>query len=277
MVGWWMIASCGLFGSSQPVDAYIDRITVYSNDLRRTAFLHVPPSGPLPVDRPLWVVLHGSTYDDPARGRAAAARWIDALNADALFAFPEASASADDEQPWHGPWGSHQYRDLVFLRDLIDNITASHAVDTKRVYLVGHREGASLAAWAQCADPRRYAGFAFVDGDPPRVVREQCAPTIRRPLITLHQDPAALEDAWRPWLLETHLCTAQPIATPTAEGPAESRGQGRRHDCWTVPAVEHWTLGPTTDCVPRDAPPCDWVGPEVVSAYFDSLRTGGTP
>lgn len=268
MVGWWWIVSCGLFGSSQPVDAYIDRMSVYSNEIGRTAFLHVPPATPLSQSRPLWIVLHGSTYDDPDKGRAAAARWIDALNGDAIFAFPESASGANAERPWHGPWGSHQYRDLVFLRDLIEAVADKHDVDTNRVYLVGHGEGASLASWAECADPRRYAGFALVDGDPPDEVRERCAPTIRRPVVTLHQDAERVEEEWYPWLLETHLCTEQPIEKPELMGPVESQGMGRRHDCWTIPTLEVWTLGPSTDCVPRDPPPCDWVGPTVIGAYF---------
>ncbi len=275
MFGWWWIASCGLFGSNQPVDAYIDRISITSNELTRTAFLHLPAGTPLSGSRPLWIVLHGSTYDDPDRGRAAAARWIDALNGDAIFVFPESIRRANPERPWHGPWGSYQYRDLVFLRDLVDDLTERHNVDPGRVYLVGHGEGASLAAWAQCADPRRYAGFAFVDGEPPEKVVERCEPTIRRPLITLHQDATRLDEPWREWLLETHLCTEQPIDEPVVEGPVVSRGRGRRHDCWTVPTLELWTLGPSTDCVPRDSPPCDWVGPEVISAYFARFRGEG--
>jgi len=276
MLGWWWVApvSCGLFGATLPVDAYIDRISVTSNEIRRTAFVHVPVGGPLGRSRPLWVVLHGSTYDDPARGRAAAARWIDALNDDALFAFPEASSSADPEHPWHGPWGSHQFRDLVFLRDLITEIAEQHDVDTKRVYLVGHGEGARLASWAQCADPRRYAGFALVNGVAPDVVRERCEPTIRRPVIALFEDPTRLEEPWHEWLLEGYHCTESPVETPEATGPVNSRGQGRHHDCWTVPHVEIWTLGPSSHCVPRDAPPCDWVGPQVVRAYFE--RFAGT-
>jgi len=271
MSGWWWMAlgSCGLFSSTEPVDAYIDRITVTSNEIGRTAFLHVPAGNPLGRPRPLWIVLHGSTYDDPARGRAAAARWIDALNGDALFVFPDSSSYNDPERPWHGPWGSHQYRDLVFLRDLIASVASRHDVDPKRVYLVGHGAGAALASWAQCADPRRYAGFALVDGIVPEGVRERCEPTIRRPVVTLHQDPKRLQQPWREWLLEEYDCTAEPIETPRAEGPVLSRGRGRRHDCWTVPSIEQWTLGPSTDCVPRDKPPCDWVGPQVVKGYFD--------
>ncbi|MEN0067957.1 MAG: PHB depolymerase family esterase [Myxococcota bacterium] len=269
MVGWWWISGCGLFGTTQPVDAYIDRISITSNELSRTAFLHVPPGNPL-TPRPLWVVLHGSTYDDPARGRAAAARWIDVLNRDAFFVFPESKTyAADPELPWDGPWGSHQYRDLVFLRDLIDTVSKDHAVDPRRVYLVGNGVAVGLTAWAQCVDPKRYAGFAFVDGVIPDVVRERCTPTIRRPVIALHEDPALADGEWRSWLLKGHQCTEEPIATPVAEGPDKSRGKGRQHDCWTVPSIELWTLGPSDHCLPRDKPPCDWVGPAVVGNYFD--------
>jgi len=270
LVGW--MASCGLFGADEPVDAYIDPISLTSNEHRRTAFLHLPPGGALAGSKPLWIVLHGSTYDDPAKGRAAAARWIDALNDEAIFVFPESGSWADAERPWHGPWGAYQWRDLVFLRDLIEQLAEDHGVDTRRVYLVGHGEGASLVAWAQCADPRRYAGFAMVDGAPPESVRAECTPTIRRPVITLHQDARRLDQPWHEWMLESHDCTEMPIETPTAEGPETSRGQGRRHDCWTVPWIESWTLGPSRDCLPRDEPPCDWVGPQVVEDYFARYR-----
>lgn len=276
MIAWTILTGCGLFGYSQPVDAYIDRITVWSNEVRRTAFLHVPPGNPL-EKRPLWIVLHGSTYDDPGKGRAAAARWIDALNQDAIFAFPDSTTRNEAETPWHGPWGSFQYRDLVFLRDLIAELDAGHPVDVGHVYLVGHGAGVMLASWAQCADPRRYAGFAFVDGAIPDEVREGCAPTIRRPVVALNQDEAQFDAPWAPWLLESHLCTEQAIATPIEEGPVNSRGRGRRHDCWTVPSVELWTLGPSTDCVPRDPPPCDWVGPRVIRDYFDRFRPETRP
>ncbi|PIE17726.1 MAG: hypothetical protein CSA66_05450 [Proteobacteria bacterium] len=79
--------------------------------------------------------------------------------------------------------------DVGFVRAVIAQITATHAVDTDRVYLAGYRTGGALAERAACA-LAEVDGVAIVSGDN---AGPSCDPGRPLPLVSIHglADPCA--------------------------------------------------------------------------------------
>ena len=100
------------------------------------------------------------------------------------------------------------------------------------------------------------------------------------PVITLHQDATQTRRCrGSEWLLASHVPVHRAADRERPDGRGAGRtaaDEGQHHDCWTVPYDRDvWTLGREHRLSCRGiAPPCDWVGPEVVKAYFARFTDG---
>lgn len=75
--------------------------------------------------------------------------------------------------------------DVAYVRDLVRQVVARHAVDPARVYLFGHSNGGFLALRLACEESRRFAAVVALAGatwsDPAR-----CAPAAPLGVLTIH-------------------------------------------------------------------------------------------
>jgi polyhydroxybutyrate depolymerase len=73
--------------------------------------------------------------------------------------------------------------DVAFLVGLVDEIAKSHAIDKKRVFLVGHSNGAVMAERALCERPDVFAGAVVVSSPG---LGGACVPKEPRAVLVVH-------------------------------------------------------------------------------------------
>jgi poly(3-hydroxybutyrate) depolymerase len=99
----------------------------------RISFLYVPTGVAPGQALPLVVCLHGSGRD----GEPILSKWKDLAEKEKiLLAGPNSTDSVHWGSPQDGP---------LFLRDVVEHISAKYPVDGRRVYLFGHSAGALFA------------------------------------------------------------------------------------------------------------------------------------
>ncbi len=129
-------------------DATIERMTVVSRDVERTAYVFVPST--LAADRPapLIVTLHGSGRN----GRTLVEEWKTLAEKEGIaLVGPDSTDAAHWASPQDGP---------LLLKDVVDAVAARHAIDGRRVYLFGHSAGAVFALQMACLESEYFAAAA---------------------------------------------------------------------------------------------------------------------
>jgi polyhydroxybutyrate depolymerase len=116
--------------------------------------LHIPDSYDPATKIPLVVLLHGY------RASAAIQEQYFKLTAESdrrgfLYALPDGTADGGRRQFWNASdaccdMDRSGVDDSAYLSSLIDKVTSSYAVDTARVYLVGHSNGGFMAHRMAC-------------------------------------------------------------------------------------------------------------------------------
>ncbi|MBS7614435.1 polyhydroxybutyrate depolymerase [Candidatus Bathyarchaeota archaeon] len=109
--------------------------------LRRTFYVHVPPSydGTKPI--PLVIVLHG--YSGSARGIEASSRFSEKADEEGFFVvYPEGVS-----QRWTVGFGSLKFDvdDVGFINELINSLEQKYLIDLKRIYVTGFSNGAMMS------------------------------------------------------------------------------------------------------------------------------------
>lgn len=153
--------------------------------------LHVPRDWDGTAPLPLVVFFHG--YGSSGAG-ASAALGLEAM-ADAAhlaLAVPEGSIDAQGRRFWSATdvccdFGGTGVDDVAYARWLLDDAAARLPVDPKRVYVMGHSNGAFLALRLGCELAPRLAGVVSLAGagwkDPSR-----CAPAAPVSVLEVHGD-----------------------------------------------------------------------------------------
>lgn len=132
--------------------ASIEQRTVVSRNARRTYALYVPASVAAGKPAPLLVAIHGST----SNGKTIVERWKDMADAHGMIvAGPDATDNSRWASPEDGP---------LFLKDVVDDVAASHAIDGRRLYLFGHSAGANFALQMAVLESEFFAAAAIHAG-----------------------------------------------------------------------------------------------------------------
>src|SRR5262245_21474314 len=116
--------------------------------LERPFRLEVPPGRDPSVPAPLLILLHGFTFDST---------WVDgyfalrepALARGFLVAIPDGTESSAGLRFWNATDGCCNQKDdkvddVAYLRAIIRDTRVRHGIDPKRVFLVGHSNGAFM-------------------------------------------------------------------------------------------------------------------------------------
>lgn len=191
----------GLAGAQAPRLSGED-LTLVHDDVQRQYYLYAPPG--LEGNAPLVIALHGRGGTGPGMAMLTG---FDAVAEQHGFivAYPSGI-----EQQWNYVEGIEGYTnetsDIAFLRALVADIAARHAVDARRVYVAGFSNGGFMAQRLACAANDVFAAYASVGaagfGGQPSV----CGEPGPLPLLFIHGSA----DAVVPF---------QGMSQPTPRGP----------------------------------------------------------
>ena len=132
--------------------ASIESRTVVSRGKKRTYSLYVPASVKKDAPAPLLVAMHGST----SNGQTIVERWTDLADAHGLIvAGPDATTNKMWVSPQDGP---------LFLKDVVDDVAKTHAIDGRRIYIFGHSAGANFALQMAMLESEFFAAGAIHAG-----------------------------------------------------------------------------------------------------------------
>jgi polyhydroxybutyrate depolymerase len=167
-----------------PTEAAGTTLTVDLDD--RPFRLHVPSSYDPAVPAALVVLLHGYSSN------AVEAELYFQLTAESdrrgfLYAAPDGTEDYQGAQFWNATPACCDFRgtgvdDAGYLRRLIETVESSHAVDTSRVYLVGHSNGGFMAHRMACENADVVTAIVSLAGAAPDD-EAQCTP--ERPVSVL--------------------------------------------------------------------------------------------
>ena len=127
--------------------------------------LHVPAAKP-EGKMPLLVAFHGAGgRDDPFPQQA---RFHELAEAEGfIIAYPMSKAVPGNEGEWQLNTSARQRQDIDFIEALIDDVSARHPVDPKRVYATGYSLGSMFTYELACHLNSRFAAIASFAGTMP--------------------------------------------------------------------------------------------------------------
>ncbi len=150
--------------------------------------LHVPTGVSAARPAPLLVMLHG--YGATGAIEEAYLRFTAAADAhNMLYAFADGTPNARGSRFWNATDAccdpNRSVDDSAYVTAIIANVKASHAVDPKRVYLLGHSNGGFLSYRMACDHSDEIAAIASIAGatwsDPKR-----CSPKRAISILEIH-------------------------------------------------------------------------------------------
>lgn len=157
---------------------------------------HLPPGhGADPAQKwPLVIVLHGRGGDavdaeDQTHFTPIAKREGFAV------AYPEGIDEAWHDRRGVGPAADDNVDDVGFIRALIDEMVAKHAIDPRRVYVTGMSAGAMMTFRLACELSDKIAAASAVGGLMPATGADDCRPAHPMPMMII----AGTEDTIIPY------------------------------------------------------------------------------
>jgi poly(3-hydroxybutyrate) depolymerase len=132
--------------------ASIEERRVESRGTKRTYALYVPAGVARDKPAPILVAMHGST----SNGKTIVERWTDLADAHGLIV---AGPDATDNKMWVSPQDGP-----LFLKDVVDDVAKSHAIDGRRIYIFGHSAGANFALQMAVLESEFFAAGAIHAG-----------------------------------------------------------------------------------------------------------------
>lgn len=180
--------------------------TAASADGIRRYQLFIPSVAFPAPGRPLIVMLHGCAQD--GRGMALSTRMNRlAGTANFMVLYPEQDRLSNVHACWN--WfdtrAGRAQREMASIVSTIDQVCATHAVDTSRIVLVGMSAGASMAALMALENPARYLAVAMHSGVGPGLAHSTgSALAAMRGRIPKEATPLADEKSALPPLMVIH-------------------------------------------------------------------------
>ena len=112
-----------------------------------------------------------------------------------LYAYPDGARDAGGRRFWNaipllGDAGASLPDDVAYITAIIDDMSMRFNVDARRVYLVGHSNGAFLAYRYACEHPARIAAIAVLAGAM-LTDASVCSPSAHVAILHIHGDADA--------------------------------------------------------------------------------------
>lgn len=140
----------------------------------RNYLYFAPDNGGKPA--PLVMALHGR-WGTP-EGQEQLGPIAELAQGEGFFVlYPEGVDKSWNDARNVGPAAEQKIDDVGFLVAVLDAFAAQHAIDLKRVYLLGMSNGGMMAHTVACARAERFAAFASVTGNMPAKLEVQCKPS----------------------------------------------------------------------------------------------------
>ena len=184
-----LVAACGSAsgdgGPVTPTGGSGAAVTVSLDD--RPFRLYVPRSYDPAAKAPLVVLLHG--YESSAALHEKYFKLAaESERRGFLYAMPDGTTDRRGKRFWNATEACCDFfgtgiDDAAYLSRLLDTVTASYSVDSRRVYLIGHSNGGFMAYRMACEHAKRITAIVSLAGmatDDP----ERCRP--QRPVSILH-------------------------------------------------------------------------------------------
>jgi polyhydroxybutyrate depolymerase len=153
--------------------------------------LHVPTGLDTTTAAPLVVMFHG--FGISGATEESVLRLVPTSDAHGfLYAFGEGTTDRDGNQFWNATGGccniyGSNVDDVTYFDAIVDDVASKYKVDKKRVYVVGHSNGAFMAHRLACERASRIAGIVALAGenylDP-----TMCKPTEHVSILEVHGD-----------------------------------------------------------------------------------------
>ncbi|QNH96522.1 hypothetical protein GP473_07500 [Corynebacterium anserum] len=138
-------------------------VTFESAGATRSAIIHVPQSAAQGRPMPLILAFHGYGEGPKTMAKYAGLNgaWGDTGTQEALVVYPAGLNKAWEGAPYST---SKPGQDVRFIRELLDALSATYAIDGNRVYSVGMSNGGGFAVMLACEMPEQFAAIASVSG-----------------------------------------------------------------------------------------------------------------
>lgn len=160
---------------------------IQSRDEQRRYRTHVPLAAP-PGPRPLLVLLHaGGSSPQTMEFTIGMDSVADRLGI--FVAYPEALGGYWNNQRAASVRRSGGRDDRTFVRDVVRDVQRRSSIDSSRIFVGGHADGAIMAALVAAKYPETFSGLAMVSGQ--LLARPALKPSATTPVLIIHgtRDP----------------------------------------------------------------------------------------
>jgi polyhydroxybutyrate depolymerase len=246
--------------------------SIVSSGQTRDYLLYVPPSYDRARPAPLVISMHGGSL------WAAAQKEISQWNAVAdregfIVVYP---SGVRGNGPGHWRMGDRAGRDVAFISDLIDKLSADYNIDPARIYANGLSNGGGMAFVLSCTLSNRIAAVGMVAAAQ-LLPWSWCTDTRPVPMITFHgtADPVVPYTGGKTWVAarafphvpmwtanwaRRNRCAPEPVDSAVAANVTRRTYTGCADDASVVlytigggghdwpggPALPEWLCGPTS-------------------------------
>ena len=177
-----------------PTEGLATTRTVESGGVTRSYQMFVPSSVQSAVPARVIIALH------PVPGNSGDMRGISAFDQvarllETIMVYPNATLDWAEDCDCSSA-DAQGVDDVQFMRDILDHVETTHAVDRSSVYLTGYSQGGRMAQNVACKMAGEISGLAVVAASMSRSLGNDCAPQGRVPFLMIH----GTEDAVYPFL-----------------------------------------------------------------------------
>jgi polyhydroxybutyrate depolymerase len=157
----------------------------------RPVKLEVPASYDSKVATPLLLLLHGYGASGAVQAfYLGYQQYVD--TGGFLFAAPDGTTNADGKKFWNASDACCDFEktgvdDVAYITSLIDDISATYNVDSKRIYLIGHSNGGFMSYRMACEKSDRIAAIISLAGASFKDATD-CKPSAKVSILQIHGD-----------------------------------------------------------------------------------------
>lgn len=161
-----------------------ERNVIEAGGVNRVYDLHIPDTGTVEAE-PLVIALHGAGDSGPAFKKSSGLD-REAYRRGVLMAYPTATGVNWAEGCNCTRPDLDGVDDVGFIDAVIEDVSARHAVDTDRIYVIGFSQGGLFSQRLACERGRTLAGVATVAGMMSLPVSQACQSSGAPDIMLLH-------------------------------------------------------------------------------------------
>jgi polyhydroxybutyrate depolymerase len=233
----------------------------------RDYLLHVPASYDRAKPTPLVISLHGGALWGAAQKEIS--QWNPVADREGfIVVYP---SGAMNNGPGHWRMGDRAGRDVAFISDLIDKLSADYNIDPARIYANGLSNGGGMSFVLSCTLSNRIAAVGMVNAAQ-LLPWSWCTDTRPVPMITFHgtADPVVPYTGGKTWVApqtfphvpmwtanwaKRNRCAPEPVDSLVAANVTRRAYNGCANDA----SVELYTVGGGGHDWPGGAPLPEWL------------------